>query len=137
MRCNPTRSIAKRLLRRAACPLRLERDRVERGVDENCFRYKIKYCASGNTRADLGSFAELLELRRKAPLPIGADITNGARDFWSLQKNKREGEQRYNAESCEESPSVSKVLVWRISKGVPGESVALHPPPHMSSTFQL
>ena len=67
------------------------------GVAENCFRYKIIYRASGNTRADLGSFAELLELRRKAPLPIGADITNGARDFWSLQKNKREGEQRYNA----------------------------------------
>ena len=42
------------------------------GVDENCFRYKMIYCASGNTRADLGSFAEFLELRcscLEKPLP--------------------------------------------------------------------
>ena len=40
------------------------------GFDENCFHYKIRYCASGNTRADLGSFAELL---LEKPLPTALD----------------------------------------------------------------
>ena len=57
------------------------------GVDENCFRYKIRYRASGNTRADLGSFAELLELRcsfLEKPLPTALDRSRhhrGSQEF--------------------------------------------------------